>query len=59
MHVIGYDGKDSLLAMLDEAEVEYLNLLEEAARLGWLSGEVVREHDEEIASIVLRHSVPL
>ena len=55
---IAYDGRDSLLSLLNEAEDAYLNLLEEAARNRWLSADVVLEHDAAISHLVIKHDVP-
>jgi hypothetical protein len=57
-HVITYDGKASLLALLDAAEDQFLNLFDEAARLGWIDGDRFLELDQAISYLVIKHDVP-
>ena len=58
IHVIGYEGKDGLLTMLDEVQTQYLNVLEEAARRGWLEPDALPELEDQVAAIAAKYGVP-
>lgn len=57
-HVIVYAGKASLLALLDEAQDSFLNLFEEAARLGCVPEDFELLHDVAVSHIVIKYDVP-
>jgi hypothetical protein len=57
-HMIGYSGKASLLALLDEAETSYLNLFDEAARHGWIDGARAVEFEESLSHLAIKYNVP-
>ena len=57
-HCIAYNGRASLLAMLDEAQDTFLNLFEEAARNEWVPDDFLLLHDVAVSEIVIKHDVP-
>lgn len=57
-HLIMYTGKESLLEMLDQASDTFLNLLEVAAKEGWIEGDFLPEFDVALSHIVIKYDIP-
>ena len=55
---IVYAGKESLLALLDESATSFFNLLEEAARHGWIEPDFLPEFDVELSHLVIKYDLP-
>lgn len=53
-----YTDKESLLALVDEAENKFFNLFETAARHGWISGERFQDLDQLLSHLVIKYDIP-
>lgn len=53
-----YSGKASLLDLLDRQQALFLDLFEEAARNGWISGDRFQNLDQEISHVTVKYDVP-
>lgn len=57
-HAIVYSGKRSLLDLLDREQTMLSNLIEEAARNGWITGAWWEEFEQELSYLVVKYSIP-
>lgn len=57
-HTFAYNGRASLLDLLARQEAAFFDLLEEAARHGWLTAQRVQDIDVALSHLVIKHDVP-
>ncbi len=57
-HTIVYAGKESLLALLDEADNAFFNVLEIAAQNGWVDADRVLNIELSLNHLVIKYDVP-
>lgn len=57
-HSFAYNGKASLLELLERQQSAFLDLLEEAARRGWITGDRFQDLDQAITHLVVKHDIP-
>lgn len=58
VHVMAYNGRESLLDLLDRNQAQFLDCLEEAARKGWISGDRWLDLEAALSSLVVKHDIP-
>ena len=58
VQVISYNGRESLLMLLEEAAESFFNLLDEAGAKGWVEPNFLPEFDVSLSHLVIKHDIP-
>lgn len=57
-HLFAYAGKASLLELLDRQQGSFLDVLEEAARHGWITGDRWQDLEVALSHVAVKYAVP-
>lgn len=53
-----YSGRSSLLELVDRHATILLDLIDEAGRRGWITGDWWQEFDQALGHLVVVHDIP-